>query len=165
MPGLDALVRRAETLDAVSGRLSNAWGILYRSFVRARFIKFSRGGGDWPPLKPATIRRRRKGRGKSKIRGSGGKAILRDTGALFASLQPDVGGLLQSQTIRLGLRVSLGGGRRYKSGPTLAEVAEYHHTGSGRLPKREILALPDQKTRARMASAGKKIITDYMKGR
>jgi hypothetical protein len=35
------------------------WGVRYRSFIQERFDKYSKGGGDWPPLKPETIARRR----------------------------------------------------------------------------------------------------------
>ena len=35
------------------------WGVRYRSFAQERFDAFSKGGGDWPPLAPSTIARRR----------------------------------------------------------------------------------------------------------
>ncbi len=35
------------------------WGVRYRSFLQRRFLAFSRGGGDWPPLAASTIRARR----------------------------------------------------------------------------------------------------------
>lgn len=31
------------------------WGEIYRSFIQKRFIDYSRGGGDWPPLKLRSI--------------------------------------------------------------------------------------------------------------
>ncbi|HUU11866.1 MAG TPA: hypothetical protein VM431_15180 [Phycisphaerae bacterium] len=34
------------------------WGARYRGAMQERMSIFSRGGGDWPPLKPATIARR-----------------------------------------------------------------------------------------------------------
>jgi hypothetical protein len=120
-----------------------------------RFATFSRGRGDWPPLAPATVKRRRKGK-----RGSGqvAHAILRDTNMLFASLQPSSGGLLKPKTLPLGLRVSFGSTKKYSDGPTLNAVATYHHKGGGRLPQRIILALPDPPTIVKMANAGKKIV-------
>jgi len=35
-----------------------AWGEFYRSWAKLRFSKQSRGGGEWPPLSPSTIRAR-----------------------------------------------------------------------------------------------------------
>lgn len=37
------------------------WAVRYRSFLQERFDAYSKGGGDWPPLSPATIARRRSG--------------------------------------------------------------------------------------------------------
>ena len=73
------------------------WGAIYREWVRERFVTFSRGGGDWAELKPATVARRRKGkkrtatfkRGGRRMRiKTGGPAILRDTSTLFAGTDP-----------------------------------------------------------------------------
>lgn len=36
------------------------WAVRYRSFAQERFDAYSKGGGDWAPLSPATIARRRK---------------------------------------------------------------------------------------------------------
>ncbi len=45
------------------------WAAIYRGFAKERFVKLSRGGGggDWKPLKPSTIARRRKGQAKTII--------------------------------------------------------------------------------------------------
>ena len=32
-----------------------AWASIYRGAMQERFASFSRGGGEWPPLKPSTI--------------------------------------------------------------------------------------------------------------
>lgn len=45
------------------------WGVIYRSFVKERFDIFSKGGGDWPPLKDTTKQARRVG----KVKGAKGK--------------------------------------------------------------------------------------------
>ena len=43
------------------------WGVRYRGFVQQRFDQYSKGGGNWAPLKPATIARRRKGTGTGDV--------------------------------------------------------------------------------------------------
>ncbi len=40
------------------------WAVRYRAYTQERFDKFSKGGGDWAPLKESTKRRRRTGKKK-----------------------------------------------------------------------------------------------------
>lgn len=163
------------------------WAARYRSFAQQRFDRYSRGGGDWPPLKPGTIRARlratvtrtrfhnRRFRGeispegqaynvvkaekrarrelKRYQRGLKRFAILRDTGILFAALQPRfVGAPGQYQgKIPAGVRVGYGGPGRHPtdgrgSEATIAEIAMFHDTGAGLLPRREIIVGPDRQT-------------------
>lgn len=159
--GLARLRKAAFHNPALGREVAGAWSIIYRAFTRMRFFKLSRGGGDWPPLKASTLRQRRKGKGE------GTAAILRDTGALFASLQPDLGtgGLIQSEPRPLGFTAFLGGGQTYQSGPTLAEVATWHHTGAGNLPVREILVQPAPPTIAQMGRKAKEIMVKFLKDR
>lgn len=76
-------------IDDVIALVATKWGARYRSFVQERFDIFSKGGGDWPPLKASTVARRRKGRKKSKKPRA---TILRDTNTLFTALQPQFRG-------------------------------------------------------------------------
>lgn len=48
-----------QTLHPAWAKCWKRWAWFYRSFARERFYRFSRGGGDWAPLRPATIRKRR----------------------------------------------------------------------------------------------------------
>jgi hypothetical protein len=157
--GLEKLRKAVLANPALGRAIAHAWELVYRSFTRLRFAKFSKGGGDWAPLKPSTLKRRRGGGGNA--------AILRDTGAMFASLQPttDSGSILQSTALPFGLRMDLEGAKSYANGPTLAEVATYHHKGGGRLPAREILVKPDQKTIESMASHAKRIVVKHANAR
>jgi hypothetical protein len=77
-------------------------------------------------------------------------SILRDTGVLMNALQPTAslrpGGIEDHQVN--GVAVGYGGpaphpGRR---GPTIAQIAQWHDTGAGRLPRREIIVAPDART-------------------
>lgn len=122
------------------------WGVRYRSFIRERFIIYSRGGGNWPPLKPLTIKRKLKGKKKGK------SSILIDTGQMFAALDPiftSKPGAL-NEKIPFGVRIGYGGPgvytKKYGGAVTIADVAHFHQTGAGRLPKREIIVPPDAKT-------------------
>jgi len=53
---LGQLGRRGPFVD-----LMDKWVARYLGFARRRYVRFSRGGGDWPPLAPATVRKRRRG--------------------------------------------------------------------------------------------------------
>lgn len=157
LDGLDRLKKAALSNPALGAAIGNAWSIIYRSFTRMRFYKLSRGGSEWPALKPSTLKRRRKG--------GGGAAILRDTGALFAALQPSLGtgGLLQSTPLKpIGFKGELKSAASYKGGPSLADVASYHHHGEGRLPVREILAQPDEAALRQMKQHGKRIMVKHL---
>ena len=160
VPGIDRMRKALVNNPRLSTSIAKAWSTLYRAFIRQRFHKFSRGGGDWAPLKASTLKRRRKGKG------TGEAAILRDTGALFAALQPTTGfeGLIQSTPRPLGFTAFLGGGKSYKTGATLVQIAEYHHFGEGRLPARAILVQPDITVIDRMGKVGVKILTDELNG-
>lgn len=135
------------------------WAALYRSFSQRRFARFSRGGGDWPPLALSTQRQRRgarRGRAGSRV-----FAILRDTGILFAGLDPKVSirpGQLERRR-RLSVQVGYGGSALHSGAKiTIARLAEIHDRGLGRVPVRQIIVVPDVITRRRMErSATKKI--------
>lgn len=117
--------------------MKKQWAMRYRSFAQLRFDKASKGDGTWPPLKASTIARRRKG----------SSTILRDTGTLFAALNPvfmSQPGALQS-SIPWGIRVGFGGPSRHPSGAvSVADIASFHHFGKGVLPVRKILVSPPQ---------------------
>jgi hypothetical protein len=118
------------------------WGVRYRSFVMRRFVRYSRGGGDWAPLKA--------GRARGALSAA---AILRDTGLLLGALNPEFvssPGALQ-EGIPFGVRVGYGGPGRYPSGASIADIARFHQLGEGYNPKREIIVKPDAATISRMA--------------
>jgi len=127
------------------------WAARYLSFAAERFDKFSKGGGDWPPLKESTIRRRRGQRTKKERAASAKKkglraAILVDTGTLKAALSPSFEAPGQvKDLIPRGVRVGFGGSAKHGGGVTIAELAKYHDSGMGRNPKREIIVQPSDK--------------------
>jgi hypothetical protein len=124
------------------------WGARYRGFAMKRFDIFSKGGGDWAPLKPATIARRRKGKGTGAI------AILRDTSTLFRALNPILGqpGQLEQYPGTFTVELGFGGNQAHpNSKATIADIAAFHNFGMGNNPKRQIIVVPDAHTLEQMS--------------
>lgn len=116
------------------------WGYVYRQYLRLRYLRYARGGGNWPPLKPATIRRRR-GRG-NKV------SILIDSGTMIGAFQPAFAGKpgqLQ-EDVPFGVRVGVGGGEHPHAHISIRELIRIHHFGLGNVPAREIVVPPDDDT-------------------
>lgn len=184
------------------------WGRRIEAFTRRRFDRYSKGGGDWPPLALRTVNARRRAgstspfagkkitrrngldgvtnnsgrrlvaqavardttRGGGIVRTTRRAAILVNTGTLKAAITIGVQGNL-FRSIPGGVRYGIEGGmsrtarkvttttpgkngkRRHKSvaaslsgRATLGQIAKWHQTGAGRLPKREIVVRPDAET-------------------
>ena len=150
-------LRSASGSGPIRRTMLHQMGIIYLEFVKRRFVKFSRGGGDWKPLAQSTIRSRRRGgkkRGgvntvKVRTKKTGGKvAILRDTSTLLAALDVGNPGNLFKH-ITNGVKVGFAGNKRHPKGKaTVADIAAFHNRGGpgGKPPKRRILAEPDAKT-------------------
>lgn len=149
------------------------WAGRYRAFAKKRFSVFSRGGGDWAPLKPATIKARRKGKGKSKLSTRGGVAILIDTDTLwnaldfrFTSRPGQFEKILRGSGKFTGIRVGFGGPAKHPSGNvTVAGLATIHQEGLGRVPARKIIVEPDFKTLNGMADDVERRWNKIAKGR
>jgi hypothetical protein len=113
----------------------------YRSFLFARFDRFSRGGGNWRNTK------RRKA-GKTKF-------ILRMTHTLFKSLSP-VWRNLPGQYQRINgdkIEVGIKGGKHPRAKITVGRLAAIHNNGEGIMPKRQIMVRPDKPTTDKMVKS------------
>ncbi len=126
----------------------NEWAVILARFWTARWSMFSAGGGDWRPLKPKYK--------AWKARKGLLTLILRATDLMFQSFAPEMAkkpGRL-SEEIPNGIRVGFGGGMNYphttNPNVTIAQIAMFHQTGAGNLPKRKIIVPPDTETRALM---------------
>lgn len=133
----------------------------FLGFIRARFVRASRGDGTWPPLAYSTrLRKLRRGlrnsptlRAAVRATGSGQVTraqqvqqylaegpfpILRETGLLFNSLTEGAPGSVVNYEFD-GVRVG-----------TAVRYADFHQdpTVPGRPPKREIFVQPDAATEA-----------------
>lgn len=129
------------------------WSVRYLEFARRRFVKYSRGGGNWPSLAPSTIRRRRKGGKKRGGVNRGSAAILVNTGTLLAALQPGAPGTAKRipQGVQVGYTSHEAEKKRTAHGilpsnATIAQIASYHQAGGGHLPQRRLIVRPDEST-------------------
>ena len=104
--------------------------VRYRSEMQERFDKYSRGGGDWPPLKRVRARNAAAG-------GSGRQSILRDTNTLFRTVTPVFQGLpgQEEKLLRNGISVMIRGGSHPSGNLTVGQIARLHQSGAGHLPK------------------------------
>lgn len=170
MRGLDEVIKALRRRDPIVRSMFTQWGARYLGFIRRRFVRHSRGGGDWKPLAESTKRARRgpkrrlkKGRkkgAKTTTRGSGRKfAILRDTSTLFGALTIGAPGNL-FEPIDDGIRVGFGGPSRHSGGKaTIRDIAIAHDEGTKTVPARPILVEPDKTT----TNALKRISTEAVK--
>jgi len=142
------------------------WGVRYLRQTEKHYDEQSRGGGDWPALKPSTVRGRRKGGKKrggtntirvKKAATGGSVAILKDTGSMRRALRRGSPGNL-FQDINAGVRVGFGPVGHPGGGVTYQQLATWHQDGAGRLPKREIFKAPDSTTRHGMMADAKRAL-------
>ena len=153
LPGLKALIKlfvagRNPTYERMMIQLA----AVYQADMRKRYNKFSRGGGDWAPLKKSTLRGR-KGKGK--------QSILADTGLLRNALtfggRGSVLKMVDAKTARVGFSDTM---NHPDTGLSFAELAAIHQAGnpSKNLPAREILADPSAAAKRKMVAIIKKTI-------
>jgi hypothetical protein len=106
----------------------------------------------WRTMKREQSKRAAKAKKLARLRAT----ILRDTNTLFTALSPVfVGspGAIEEQ-VSYGIRVGFGGSEKHpgeKKSPTIAQIAEYHQVGGGRLPRRMIIVAPPEEVLNKMA--------------
>lgn len=150
LTGLRRFKTQIQTGGPPIATILTKWTARYRGFVWDRYDRFSKGGGTWRPLSPATVARRRKGKGTGPV-----ATILRDTNTLMSALHPIIkgpGGYEEQRPHTFVVIVGYGGPARHKRSKkaTISEVASYHNDGGGRLPKRLIIVPPDNRVVERM---------------
>lgn len=188
LPEIAAKVRRGFERPGATPEIDEMrrqWMAIYSAFVRRRFNTFARGGGDWPPLALATVRARRRGRrppggrtSRVRLRDGtegivpGAYSILIDTGVLQGALQIGAPGNTAAG-VKDGITFGFGGAlHRPKggkgAGTPLSVIAAAHDLGTGRVPKRMILAPPDARTvrslQAAATDAMRKLIAAHQAG-
>lgn len=120
---------RPELLETAAKRLLK--------YQRERFLRLSRGGGEWSPLKSETIKRKKR-RGVSK----NPSLILREKGELLAAM-----GMKISNNRYLVGFVQNRSHWRAKGTTFLALV---HHFGKGRVSQRRVIGIADPHIKKRM---------------
>jgi len=162
---LNRAIKRAGSAasNAPMGMMFIQWGARYMTFVRRNFMRSSRGGGGWAPLKRATARRR-KGARKSRKGKKRRHAILINTRTLFNAISLGMPGNLR-QRIRKpgGIRVGFSNDRHNNDKITIRKLAIIHDSGLGNNPQRIILAAPDNKTTNGMMSDAARATQALMK--
>jgi len=138
MHEFNRFMRQLKPLSRPLRRAFRVVAQMYRSFLKRRFVRLSKGGGEWPPLKTPR-----------KIGAIEYARVLWDTGVLIGALDPtfaNLPGQLEAD-LRDGIRVGFGGpGRHPKGLATIADIAGFHQVGAGDLPIRRIIVDPDIST-------------------
>jgi len=148
---------KSNSLHTTLGSMWKLIGIVYLTFTRKRFSNYSRGGGNWPPLSPLTLARRRKGKRGNKA------SILYDTGILFGALSIGTRGNFFKK-IPYGVQVGFSKTTKHKgNSTTIRDIAIIHDLGKGKMPKREILVEPDGSTTKRMHNIIRKKMQQFGK--
>lgn len=139
---LSGIKQYARQVPDKTRRIFELWTIRYRTWIQRRFNEFSRGSGDWPPLKY------REG------------SILRQTNTLYTALTPSLVAPPGSVNIfePNSVEIGFGGSESHPGGPTIAQIALWHQTGAGKLPVREIIVVPPQSLINQMAQDADRIL-------
>jgi hypothetical protein len=148
---LERILHIAEN-NAVMEDALNEVASEYRTMMMKRYKAYSRGGGDWKPLSPATIARRRKGKGK------GSDKILIDTGGLIQAVgvMTHVG----AENKIDGTHITIGfSDRAHEGGDTYNQIASWHQNG---VPQRKILVEPDAGQTKKLERIATKVIQEYI---
>lgn len=130
-------------------RMQTGWCDRYAQYATQRWQREANGGGDWAPLKPSTLARR-------KALGRTMTTILLVTRNLVAAIRRGRPGNVIAFFRPNAVRFGIGGGQRHpdtgirKGEPAMSfgEMVVIHHAGapSKNIPARPILVLPDRPT-------------------
>jgi hypothetical protein len=129
---------------------------IYRAFIRLRWRRFSKGGGNWAPLSPLTVKRK------------GNDLILIDTKLAYESVSPEfeeVFSILPNKRTQYKAVVTFGSKEMYPSGISVNQVMSYHQEGTDSMPARPVLVSPDTATKRNMERKCKEEITKYLRTR
>lgn len=125
------------------------WIPIYRLFVFERFLRFSRGGGNWKRLRRSYVR--------EKQRNGYSTGILTRTNILKQELRPK-GGARGVLVVRHPnkLTVVFAPRKKYPSGIAVRQVLSIHDEGQGHMPRRTVLVSPDNRVFKKMVVEAEK---------
>lgn len=141
--------RRFAVLSRGGSFNGERWKPLKPSTIAGRRFGKGRAGQTIGGARQKAIQRARKARTqkqatqivrtlKRTAAAAGSVAILRDTGTLFAALDKGAPGNVLTR-IPGGVAIGFGGAASHPAGPTIGEIAGYHHRGAGKNPRRRVV--------------------------
>jgi len=141
-------VGRSSNNNPIITTMYKNWTTIVRTFLHNRFIGASRGDGTWPALAKRTVDRK-----KSSL-------ILIETNTLINAVDPGRYNAPGSYARRQGDGIVIGYGGSVvhptaaKKGRsfTIQQIAEFHHDGGGKLPRRRIMVGIDRETVQKVTS-------------
>jgi len=134
-------ISRASTNSSYVKWMLTAWVKIYSADMERRFVKNTRGGGSWPPIKKTTASRK------------GNSNILQDTGKLRKGLQLGAQGNLV-RFLAKELAVFYGYSKsKHSKNLSFQKLASIHQNGEGHNPKREIFVKPSREALQAMIRA------------
>lgn len=132
----------------------NTWALVHRAFLLRRFTTFSRGGGNWRPLKPDTVA----------AKGSSG--ILIDRGFLKMGLGAGIGLIRTDIGQMIRLTIGFNNKRKHpRSQLSIADLATIHHLGLGVVPARRILVPPDAQAKEELKNTMTRVVKRILDGK
>lgn len=134
---LSPLTNLKRYTDQNKARLTSIAADRYIAFLRRRNLRLSGGGGEWPPLKPETVDRKK----RRKV-AKNPNWILREYEVLLRSIGKK----------RVGNRTFVGfvQNTEHPRGPSVIKLAAIHQKGLGRVPRRRVIIPPSIDVRQRM---------------
>lgn len=155
----------------LSAKAVSACKKIYRDFIATRYDRMSKPGSHWKRLAKSTLAARRR-------RGNTSRDKLIDTGELRANIKSLI--QITDRQTKDGSRLGIGFGGSskkhskwvkfgdtYKKVPgnvTMLQLAQWHDSGTERMPRRQILVRPDPMTRDIMIAKIIQIIRDDING-
>lgn len=144
---------------------------VYRDFIATRYDRMSKPGSRWKKLAKSTLEARKR-------RGNTSRNKLKDTGELRGNIKSLI--QITERNVPDGCRLGIGFGgsskkhskwvsvdgqyKKTQGDVTLLEIAQWHDSGTERMPRRQILVRPDPETRDKMVEIITNIIRDDMNG-
>lgn len=116
-------------------RVFKQWQVEYQRYLKKRFHRYSKGGGDWPEHSP----------GYTNATG----LLLRDTEYMFRTLGESFG-LINQGGNAVGVEIKFPRRRHPTAGMLVSKLAEIHHFGLGNMPQRTMWDDPDDQTKRKM---------------
>jgi hypothetical protein len=144
---------------------------VYRDFIATRYDRMSKPGSRWKKLAKSTLEARKR-------RGNNSRDKLKDMGELRSNIKSLI--QITDRKTQDGCQLAIGFGgsskkhskwiridgryRKAKGDVSMLDIAQWHDSGTERMPRRQILVRPDASTCHQMAEIVIDILRDDMNG-